>query len=44
MMPSLEDQERIFVNKFVYRLEPIHAEILWCFVIRAILRKAISSA
>src|ERR1700693_1604544 len=22
MMPSLEDQERIFVNKFVYRLEP----------------------
>ena len=24
MMPSLEDQERIFVNKFVYRLEPIH--------------------
>src|SRR5580704_7003309 len=23
MVPSLEDQERIFVNKFVYRLEPI---------------------
>jgi signal peptidase I len=23
MMPSLEDQERIFVNKFVYRLEQI---------------------
>src|SRR3954467_4103370 len=23
MMPSLEDQERIFVNKFVYRLEPL---------------------
>jgi len=23
MMPSLEDQERIFVNKFVYALEPI---------------------
>jgi signal peptidase I len=23
MMPSLEDQERIFVNKFVYRLGPI---------------------
>src|SRR5579859_4679199 len=22
MMPSLDDQERIFVNKFVYRLEP----------------------
>src|ERR1700729_1154586 len=23
MMPSLQDQERIFVNKFIYRLEPI---------------------
>jgi signal peptidase I len=23
MMPSLDDQERIFINKFVYRLEPI---------------------
>src|SRR5499433_2410377 len=23
MMPSLDDPERIFVNKFVYRLEPI---------------------
>ena len=23
MMPSLDDEERIFVNKFVYRLEPI---------------------
>jgi signal peptidase I len=23
MMPGLEDQERIFINKFVYRLEPI---------------------
>src|SRR5215469_1570281 len=23
MMPSLEDQERIFVNKFIYRLESI---------------------
>src|SRR6516164_368973 len=23
MMPSLDDQERIFVNKFVYRWEPI---------------------
>src|SRR5437867_12645072 len=23
MMPGLEDQERIFVNKFVYHLEPI---------------------
>ena len=29
MMPSLEDQERIFVNKFVYRLEPIeHGDIV----------------
>jgi signal peptidase I len=24
MMPRLTDQERIFINKFVYRLEPIH--------------------
>jgi signal peptidase I len=24
MMPSLDDQERIFVNKFVYRIKPIH--------------------
>ena len=23
MMPSLDDQERIFVNKFVYQIEPI---------------------
>lgn len=23
MLPSLEDQERIFINKFVYRIEPI---------------------
>src|SRR5271166_6761547 len=23
MMPALDDQERIFINKFVYRLEPI---------------------
>jgi len=23
MLPGLEDQERIFINKFVYRLEPI---------------------
>ena len=23
MMPMLEDQERVFINKFVYRLEPI---------------------
>src|SRR5271165_2713216 len=24
MMPTLADQERVFINKFVYRLEPIH--------------------
>jgi signal peptidase I len=24
MMPSLADQEHIFINKFVYRIEPIH--------------------
>ena len=23
MMPTLQDQERVFINKFVYRLEPI---------------------
>jgi signal peptidase I len=23
MMPTLDDQERVFINKFVYRLEPI---------------------
>jgi len=23
MMPTLEDQERVFINKFVYRMEPI---------------------
>ena len=23
MMPTLQDQERVFVNKFVYKLEPI---------------------
>ena len=23
MLPTLEDQERVFINKFVYRLEPI---------------------
>jgi signal peptidase I len=29
MMPGLEDQERIFVNKFVYRWEPIqHGDII----------------
>ena len=24
MMPTLADQERVFINKFVYKLEPIH--------------------
>src|SRR6516162_11031290 len=24
MMPTLSDQERVFINKFVYKLEPIH--------------------
>ena len=31
MMPSLEDQERIFVNKFVYRLEPIQRDDIVVF-------------
>jgi len=43
MMPSLDDQERIFVNKFVYRLESMSAATSWCSTIRAILRRAISS-
>jgi len=41
MMPSLEDQERIFVNKFVYRLEADFAGDIVVFRYRAILRKAI---
>src|SRR5437763_15680428 len=29
MMPSLDDQERIFINKFAYRIEPIqHGDIV----------------
>jgi signal peptidase I len=24
MMPTLADQERVFINKFVYKLEPVH--------------------
>ena len=31
MMPSLVDQERIFVNKFVYRLEPIERDDIVVF-------------
>jgi signal peptidase I len=31
MMPSLADQERIFVNKFVYRLEPIERDDIIVF-------------
>ncbi len=31
MMPSLDDQERIFVNKFVYRLEPIQRDDIVVF-------------
>ncbi|MGB8887691.1 MAG: signal peptidase I [Candidatus Korobacteraceae bacterium] len=26
MMPTLQDQERVFINKFVYKLEPIERE------------------
>jgi len=44
MMPSLDDQERIFVNKFVYRLEPIERGDVVVFRYPAILRRAISSA
>lgn len=29
MMPTLEDQERVFINKFVYKLEPIeHGDVI----------------
>jgi signal peptidase I len=31
MMPSLDDQERIFVNKFVYHLEPIERDDIVVF-------------
>src|SRR5581483_3038667 len=31
MMPSLDDQERIFINKFVYRIEPIQREDIVVF-------------
>src|SRR6202040_1411910 len=31
MMPGLEDQERIFVNKFVYRWEPIQRDDIVVF-------------
>ena len=45
MMPSLEDQERIFVNKFVYRLEPIsRGDIVVFRYPQAILRKAMYQA
>ena len=45
MMPSLDDQERIFVNKFVYRLEPIErGDVVVFRYPRAILRRVSSSA
>src|SRR5690348_18323583 len=31
MMPGLDDQERIFINKFVYRLESINREDIVVF-------------
>ena len=38
MMPGLSDQERIFVNKYEYKLSPnnIHRGDLWSFIIRGI--------
>ena len=44
MMPSLVDQERIFVNKFVYRLEPIERATSWYLNTPTIPLRAISSA
>src|SRR5690348_12681701 len=31
MMPGLDDQERIFINKFVYHLEPIERDDIVVF-------------
>ena len=34
MLPGFEDQERIFINKFVYRSGPSIAATLWYSIIR----------
>jgi len=39
MLPGLEDQERIFVNRFVYRLEPISRATLSFSAIRRYLKE-----
>jgi len=44
MMPGLEDQERIFVNKFVYRWEPIQRGDIVVFRYPATPPRATSSA
>jgi signal peptidase I len=44
MMPGLEDQERIFVNKFVYRWEPIQRGDIVVFRYPRDTRRATSSA
>jgi len=44
MMPSLDDQERIFINKFVYRIEPIQRGDIVVFRYPLDHRKVSSSA
>ena len=44
MMPTLADQERVFINKFVYKLEPIEPGDVVVFHYPAIPRRATSSA
>ena len=43
MMPGLSDQERIFINKFIYRWEPIGAAISSSSTILTIRPRATSS-
>src|SRR5437868_14978807 len=40
MLPGLDDQERIFINKFVYRRNPSSGAELLYFVFPATFRKA----
>ena len=44
MLPRLGDQDRLFINKFVYHFERSIAAMSWFFTIRAIRRRATSSA
>jgi len=44
MLPRLEDRDRLFINKFVYHIAAIERGDVVVSAIRAIRRKAISSA